>query len=87
LGQIDIVEINEAFASQVVACRDELGISQEQLNPFGGAIALGHPFGMSGARLLTTLINGLEVTGGRYGIASMCVGGGMGQAMVIERCE
>ncbi len=87
IGEIDIVEINEAFASQVVACRDELGISHDQLNPFGGAIALGHPFGMSGARLITTLLNGLEATGGRFGIASMCVGGGMGQAMLIERCD
>jgi acetyl-CoA C-acetyltransferase len=81
----DIVEINEAFAAQIVPCRDELGIDTEQLNPFGGAIALGHPFGMTGARIMTTLINGLRARGGRYGIESMCVAGGMGQAMLIER--
>jgi acetyl-CoA C-acetyltransferase len=80
----DIVEINEAFAAQIVPCREELGISTEQLNPFGGAIALGHPFGMTGARIMTTLINGLRARGGRYGIESMCVAGGMGQAMLIE---
>ncbi|HEX4011253.1 MAG TPA: acetyl-CoA C-acyltransferase [Solirubrobacteraceae bacterium] len=81
---IDIVEINEAFAAQIVPCKDELGIADEQLNPFGGAIALGHPFGMTGARIMTTLINGLRARGGRYGIESMCVAGGMGQAMLIE---
>ncbi len=85
IDQIDIVEINEAFAAQIVPCKDELGISDEQLNPFGGAIALGHPFGMTGARIMTTLINGLETTGGRYGIESMCVAGGMGMAALIER--
>jgi acetyl-CoA C-acetyltransferase len=85
IEDIDIVEINEAFAAQIVPCKDELGIDDEQLNPFGGAIALGHPFGMTGARIMTTLINGLRATGGRYGIESMCVAGGMGQAMLIER--
>jgi acetyl-CoA C-acetyltransferase len=84
IDEIDIVEINEAFAAQIVPCRDELGIPEEKLNPFGGAIALGHPFGMTGARIMTTLINGLRATGGRYGIESMCVAGGMGQAMLIE---
>jgi len=84
MDEIDIVEINEAFAAQIVPCRDELGIPEEKLNPFGGAIALGHPFGMTGARIMTTLINGLRVKGGRYGIESMCVAGGMGQAMLIE---
>jgi acetyl-CoA C-acetyltransferase len=63
----------------------ELGIGDEQLNPFGGAIALGHPFGMTGARIMATLLNGLERTGGRFGIEAMCVAGGMGQAMLIER--
>jgi acetyl-CoA C-acetyltransferase len=82
---VDIVEINEAFAAQIVPCRDRLGISEEQLNPFGGAIALGHPFGMTGARIMTTLLNGLRAKGGRYGIESMCVAGGMGQAMLVER--
>jgi acetyl-CoA C-acetyltransferase len=85
IDQIDIVEINEAFAAQIVPCKDELGIDDEQLNPFGGAIALGHPFGMTGARIMTTLLNGLETKGGRYGIESMCVAGGMGQAMLVER--
>ena len=85
IEDVDIVEINEAFAAQIVPCRDELGIATEQLNPFGGAIALGHPFGMTGARIMTTLLNGLRARGGRYGIASMCVAGGMGQAMLVER--
>ncbi|MGA9858784.1 MAG: acetyl-CoA C-acyltransferase [Solirubrobacteraceae bacterium] len=84
IDDIDIVEINEAFAAQIVPCRDELGIPEDKLNPFGGAIALGHPFGMTGARIMTTLINGLRARGGRYGIDSMCVAGGMGQAMLIE---
>ena len=85
IDQIDIVEINEAFAAQVIPCRDRLGITDEQLNPYGGAIALGHPFGMTGARIMTTLLNGLRARGGRYGIESMCVAGGMGQAMLVER--
>jgi acetyl-CoA C-acetyltransferase len=85
IDEIDIVEINEAFAAQIVPCQRELGISDEQLNPFGGAIALGHPFGMTGARIMATLLNGLEATGGRLGIESMCVAGGMGQAMLVER--
>ncbi|MGH2857642.1 MAG: acetyl-CoA C-acyltransferase [Solirubrobacteraceae bacterium] len=84
IDEIDIVEINEAFAAQIVPCRAELGIDEEQLNPFGGAIALGHPFGMTGARIMTTLINGLRTRGGRWGIESMCVAGGMGMAMLIE---
>jgi acetyl-CoA C-acetyltransferase len=84
MSDIDIVEINEAFAAQIVPCKEELGIPDEKLNPFGGAIALGHPFGMTGARIMTTLINGLRSVNGRYGIESMCVAGGMGQAMLIE---
>jgi len=84
IEDIDIVEINEAFAAQIVPCKEQLGIDDEQLNPFGGAIALGHPFGMTGARIMTTLLNGLRAKGGRYGIESMCVAGGMGQAMLIE---
>ncbi len=84
MDEIDVVEINEAFAAQIVPCRDELGIPEEKLNPFGGAIALGHPFGMTGARIMTTLLNGLRSVNGRYGIESMCVAGGMGQAMLIE---
>jgi len=85
MDDIDIVEINEAFAAQVVPCMDELGIDPEQLNPFGGAIALGHPFGMTGARIMTTLLNDLETLDGTYGIESMCVAGGQGQAMIVER--
>jgi acetyl-CoA C-acetyltransferase len=85
IEDVDIVEINEAFAAQIVPCKEELGIPDEKLNPFGGAIALGHPFGMTGARIMTTLINGLETLDGTYGIESMCVAGGMGQAMLVER--
>jgi acetyl-CoA C-acetyltransferase len=85
IEDIDIVELNEAFAAQVLPCMRKLGIAEEQLNPFGGAIALGHPFGMTGARIMATLLNGLEATGGRLGIEAMCVAGGMGQAMLVER--
>ncbi len=85
IDDVDVVEINEAFAAQIVPCKDELGIPDEKLNPFGGAIALGHPFGMTGARIMTTLINGLRAMDGTLGIESMCVAGGMGQAMLIER--
>jgi acetyl-CoA C-acetyltransferase len=85
MDDIDLVEINEAFAAQIVPCMQELGIDEEKLNPFGGAIALGHPFGMTGARIMTTLLNGLDARDGRYGIESMCVAGGMGQAMLVER--
>src|SRR5580692_4278579 len=85
IDDIDIVEINEAFAAQIVPCREDLGIPEEKLNPFGGAIALGHPFGMTGARIMTTLINGLNTLDGTYGIESMCVAGGMGMAMLVER--
>jgi len=85
IDDIDLVEINEAFAAQVIPSMKHIGIDPEKLNVNGGAIALGHPFGMTGARIMTTLINGLEDTGGRYGLESMCVGGGQGMAMVIER--
>jgi len=85
MGDIDVIELNEAFAAQVVPCRDELGIDPEKLNPFGGAIALGHPFGMTGARIMTTLLNGLETLDATYGLETMCVAGGMGQAMIVER--
>jgi acetyl-CoA C-acetyltransferase len=85
IDDIDIVEINEAFAAQVLPSAKYLGIDLEKLNPNGGAIALGHPFGQTGSRIMTTLINGLEDSGGRYGLESMCVGGGQGMAMVIER--
>jgi acetyl-CoA C-acetyltransferase len=85
IDDMDIVELNEAFAAQVVPCRDELGIDGDKLNPFGGAIALGHPFGMTGARIMTTLLNGLDALDGTYGLETMCVAGGMGQAMIVER--
>ncbi len=85
IDDVDVVEINEAFAAQIVPCKDELGIPDEKLNPFGGAIALGHPFGMTGARIMTTLLNGLHALDGTLGIESMCVAGGMGQAILIER--
>jgi len=82
---IDLFEINEAFAAQVIPSYRELGIPLEKLNVHGGAIAVGHPFGMTGARITGTLLNGLETTGGRFGVETMCVGGGMGMAMVLER--
>ncbi len=85
IEDIDIVEINEAFAAQIVPCKQELEIPDDKLNPFGGAIALGHPFGMTGARIMTTLLNGLRAVDGTYGIESMCVAGGMGQAMLVQR--
>jgi len=85
IGDVDVVEINEAFAAQIVPCREELGIEEEKLNPFGGAIALGHPFGMTGARIMTTLLNDLETLDQTYGLESMCVAGGMGMAMLVER--
>ena len=84
LEQIDLIEINEAFASQVLACVSELGIDQEKLNVNGGAIALGHPLGCSGARLTGTLVRELRRRGGRYGVASLCVGVGQGLATVFE---
>jgi acetyl-CoA acetyltransferase family protein len=84
LDDIDLIEINEAFASQVLACARELGIDEERLNVNGGAIALGHPLGCSGARLLTTLAWELRRRGARFGIASLCVGVGQGVATVIE---
>jgi len=85
IGDIDLVEINEAFASQVVGSYRELGIDVDRLNVHGGAIALGHPFGMTGARLITTLINGMQTHDKSTGLATMCVGGGQGVAVVVER--
>ena len=82
--QIDLIELNEAFASQVLACVGELGIDEERLNVNGGAIALGHPLGCSGARLTTTLVRELRRRGGRYGVATLCVGVGQGLATVVE---
>ncbi len=86
LSDMGTVELNEAFAAQVLAVCDELGISiEDQLNPHGGAIALGHPFGMTGARIMTALINDLQTRDQQFGLETMCVGGGMGMAMIIER--
>ena len=85
IKDIDLVEINEAFAAQVVPSARELGIPVDKLNVNGGAIALGHPFGQTGARIMTTLIHNLQSRDGRYGVEAMCVGGGQGMAAVIER--
>ena len=87
VADLDVIEINEAFASQSVACMDELGLDPTRVNPNGGAIALGHPLGASGARLVTMLVHELARTGGRYGLATMCIGVGQGIATVVERLE
>jgi len=85
IDDIDLAEINEAFAAQVIPSAKHLGIPFDRLNVRGGAIALGHPFGMTGARIMTTLINGLQTDAKRYGLETMCVGGGQGMAMIVER--
>jgi acetyl-CoA C-acetyltransferase len=85
IGDIDLVEINEAFAAQVLPSADDLGIGYDKLNVHGGAIALGHPFGMTGARITTTLLNGLQARDGQLGLETMCVGGGQGMAIIYER--
>jgi acetyl-CoA C-acetyltransferase len=85
IGDVDLVEINEAFAAQVIPSARALGIEYDKLNVNGGAIAIGHPFGMTGARIMTTLINGLEDADKTIGLETMCVGGGQGMAMIIER--
>ena len=85
VDDMDRVEINEAFAAQVIPSARELGVSDERLNVNGGAIAVGHPFGMTGARITSTLINALADAGGQYGLETMCVGGGQGMAMVLEK--
>ncbi|MEX0836366.1 MAG: acetyl-CoA C-acetyltransferase [Nitriliruptor sp.] len=87
IDQIDVAEINEAFAAQVIPSADELGIDDAKLNPHGGSIAVGHPFGMTGARITGTLINGLQTLDGTFGLETMCVGGGQGMAMIIERLK
>jgi acetyl-CoA acetyltransferase family protein len=87
VGDIDLVELNEAFASQSLACMDELGLDPARVNPNGGAIALGHPLGASGGRLATMLVHELARTGGRYGLAAMCIGVGQGIATVVERID
>jgi acetyl-CoA C-acetyltransferase len=85
IGDIDLVEINEAFAAQVIASQRDLGIDLERLNVNGGAIAVGHPFGMTGARIATTMINSLRAHDQQFGLETMCVGGGQGMAMILER--
>ncbi|RFU41779.1 acetyl-CoA C-acetyltransferase [Actinomadura logoneensis] len=85
IGDIDLVEINEAFAAQVLPSAEQLGIDMDRLNVNGGAIAVGHPFGMTGARITSTLLNGLRFHDKQFGLETMCVGGGQGMAMVLER--
>ena len=89
LAQMDVIELNEAFAAQALACTRDLGLADDdaRVNPNGGAIALGHPLGASGARLVTTALNQLEQTGGKYALCSMCIGVGQGIALIIERVE
>ena len=87
VADLDLAELNEAFASQSVVCMDELGLDPEKVNVNGGAIALGHPLGASGARLMTMLVHELRRTGGRYGLATMCIGVGQGIATIVERLE
>src|SRR6185312_4866816 len=85
VNDLDLVEINEAFAAQVIPSYRDLGIDIDKLNVHGGAIAVGHPFGMTGARITGTLINGLQTKDKTFGLETMCVGGGQGMAMVLER--
>ena len=85
IGDVDLYEINEAFAVQVLGSARALGMDEDRLNVSGGAIALGHPFGMTGARITATLINNLQTHDKQFGIETMCVGGGQGMAMIIER--
>jgi acetyl-CoA acetyltransferase family protein len=84
VADLDLIELNEAFAAQALACIRELNLDPAKVNPYGGAIALGHPLGASGARILTTLVHALRRHGGRYGLATMCIGVGQGIALVIE---
>jgi acetyl-CoA acetyltransferase len=85
VDDLDLVELNEAFAAQSLPCMRELGLDPERVNVNGGAIAIGHPLGCSGARLMTTLLHELERRNGRYGLATMCIGVGQGIATIIER--
>jgi acetyl-CoA C-acetyltransferase len=87
IDDVDVVELNEAFAAQVLAVCREIGVDPfgDKLNPHGGAIALGHPYGMTGARIMGTLLNDLETLDGTIGLETMCVGGGQGMAMLVER--
>src|SRR5262249_4595283 len=85
VDDVDVWELNEAFASQVVYCRDTLGLPMEKLNPNGGSISIGHPFGMTGSRLVGTIANQMRRRRARYGVVTMCVGGGQGGAALFER--
>jgi len=85
IGDVDVYELNEAFAAQVIPIAAEVGFDYDKLNPHGGAIALGHPFGMTGVRIMTTLLNDLETLDGTIGLETMCVAGGQGEAMIVER--
>jgi acetyl-CoA C-acetyltransferase len=85
IADVDVYELNEAFAAQVIPVSEAVGFEMDKLNPLGGAIALGHPFGMTGARIMTTLLNGLERTDGTIGLETMCVAQGQGEAMLVER--
>ena len=85
IGDVDVYELNEAFAAQVLPIAEEIGFDMDKLNPHGGAIALGHPFGMTGARIMTTLLNDLETLDGTIGLETMCAAQGQGQAMLVER--
>ncbi len=86
VDDIDLWELNEAFAVQVVYCRDQLGIDPDKLNVNGGSIAIGHPFGMTGSRMVGTLANEMARRNARYGVVTMCIGGGQGAAGLFERC-
>ena len=85
VADLDLIELNEAFASQSIVCIRELGLDPEKVNVNGGAIALGHPLGMSGARLVVMLVHEMARRGSRYGLATLCIGVGQGMAMIIER--
>jgi acetyl-CoA C-acetyltransferase len=85
IGDIDVYELNEAFAAQVIPIAEEVGFDYDKLNPHGGAIALGHPFGMTGVRIMTTLLNDLDTLDGTIGLETMCVAQGQGEAMIVER--
>ena len=87
VDDIDVWELNEAFASQTVYCRDRLGLPMERLNPNGGSISIGHPFGMTGSRLVGTIMNEMTRRHARYGVVTMCVGGGQGAAALFERAS
>jgi acetyl-CoA C-acetyltransferase len=85
LDDIDLVELNEAFASQAIACMRELGLSRDRTNIYGSGISLGHPIGCTGARVTVTLLHAMKRRAAKYGLATMCIGGGQGMAMVFER--